>query len=170
MLAGDPPPGGQTAGPVTDTDTATLGKALTRIRDKVVIVKAGANPAAQAAAAAAVGARAVVIAAPGDAPLPAMAAGRSAVPVIGVTGDAAQPAPQGQARHRRSRSATPSAAPTLRRAADRAQISPNTSQGPTAGGLPKPDLAAAGSALTRRRGRQDRRRSAAARSPPRAWP
>ena len=59
MLAGDPPPGGQTAGPVTDTDTATLGKALTRIRDKVVIVKAGANPAAQAAAAAAVGARAV---------------------------------------------------------------------------------------------------------------
>ena len=65
-LAGDPPPDGQTAGPVTGTDTAALGKALTRIRDKVVIVKAGANPPAQAAAAAAVGARAVVIAAPGE--------------------------------------------------------------------------------------------------------
>ena len=88
MLAGDPPPSGQTAGPVTATDTAALGKSLTRIRGKVVIVKAGANPAAQAAAAAAIGARAVVIADPRRRPLPAMAAGRSAVPVIGVTGDA----------------------------------------------------------------------------------
>ena len=146
VLAGDPPPGGQTAGPVTDTDTATLGKALTRIRDKVVIVKAGANPAAQAAAAAAVGARAVVIAAPGDEPLPAMAAGRAATPVIGVTGDAANELLKAKpgtdiAFADTERGLTSDAPPS-------AKISPNTSQGPTAGGLPKPDLAAAGSALT----------------------
>ncbi len=66
VLAGDPPPNGQTAGPVSATDTAALGKSLTRIKGKVVIVEAGANPAAQAAAAAAVGARAVVIAKPGE--------------------------------------------------------------------------------------------------------
>ena len=90
VLAGDPPDSGQTAGPVTDTDPAVLGRELTRIRDKVVIVRAGANPSAQAAAAAAVGARAVVLAQPEERPLPAIPAGRAAVPVVGVTGDAAQ--------------------------------------------------------------------------------
>ena len=70
MLAGDPPDSGQTAGPVTDTDPAVLGREQTRIRDKVVIVRAGANPAAQAAAAAAVGARAVLLADPRERPLP----------------------------------------------------------------------------------------------------
>ena len=48
VLAGDPPTDGVTAGPVSATDIAELGKAQTRIRDKVVIVEAGANPAAQA--------------------------------------------------------------------------------------------------------------------------
>ena len=91
VLAGDPPDGGKTAGPVTDTDPAVLGRATTRIRDRIVIVKAGENPAAQAAAAAAVGARAVLLADPADdRPLPAISAGRAAVPVIGITGDAAQ--------------------------------------------------------------------------------
>ena len=54
-----------------------------------MIVRAGANPAAQAAAAAALGAAAVLLAQPDDVPLPAISAGRAAAPVIGVTGDAA---------------------------------------------------------------------------------
>ena len=55
-----------------------------------MIVRAGANPAAQAAAAAAVGASAVLLADPRERPLPALAAGRAAAPVIGVTGDVAE--------------------------------------------------------------------------------
>ena len=90
VLAGTPPKAGKTAGPVEDTDPAVLGEAATRIRGKVVIVRAGANPAAQAAAAAAVGAAAVLIAQPEDTPLPSLPAGRSAAPVIGVTGEAAK--------------------------------------------------------------------------------
>ena len=110
MLAGDPPDGGKTAGPVTDTDPA-----VARPRDRrasatrIVIVKAGANPAAQAAAAAAVGARAVLLADPADdRPLPAISAGRAAVPVIGITGDAAAEGARGQARHRGRASGRPS--------------------------------------------------------------
>ncbi len=147
VLAGDPPEDGATAGPVSATDIATLGKVQTRIRDKVVIVEAGANPAAQATAAAAVGARAVVIAQPRDVVLSAIPAGRSAVPVVGVTGDAAKAL-------LKARPGTPIAfgeterAPQSDGAAAKPQISPNTSQGPSAGRLAKPDLAAAGSALT----------------------
>ena len=146
VLAGDPPPDGQTAGPVTATDTAALGKSLTRIRDKVVIVKAGANPSSQAAAAAAIGARAVVIADPRDQPLPAMAAGRSAVPVIGVTGEPAKQLLNAKPGTEIAFSDTQRGAQTD--APRGQQISPNTSQGPTASGLPKPDLASFGSALT----------------------
>jgi hypothetical protein len=146
VLGGDPPPSGKTAGPVIGTDTATLGKALTRIRGKVVIVKAGANPASQAAAAAAIGPSAVVVAAPGERPLPAMAAGRSAVPVVGVTGAAAKQLlnakPGTDISFGDTKRGPTSDAPSI------ARISPNTSQGPTAGGFPKPDLAADGSALT----------------------
>ena len=115
-LAGDPPPDGQTAGPVTGTDTAALGKQLTSLRDKVVIVKAGANPPAQAAAAAAVGARAVVIAAPGEA-----AAAGPVRRALGGPGDrrdrrARHPRCSRPSPERRSRSATRSArrAPTPR--------------------------------------------------------
>ena len=81
-----PPRDGTTAGPVEETDPAKLDRAL---RGRIVIVRAGANPAAQAAAAAAVGARAVVLADPRERPLPALPAGRAAAPVIGVTGEAA---------------------------------------------------------------------------------
>jgi subtilase family protein len=146
VLAGDPPPSGRTAGPVSATDTAALGQSLTRIKGKVVIVEAGANPAAQAAAAAAVGARAVVIAKPGETPLPAISAGRSATPVIGVTGDAATDLlaaePDTDIAFGDTERGPASDAPAA------ARISPNTAQGPTAGGLPKPDLAATGSALS----------------------
>ena len=51
---------------------------------------------------------------------------------------------------------------------DRRAISPLTAQGPTAGGLPKPDLAAPGSALTV--GRRRAVVGGTARSPPRASP
>ncbi|WP_028066352.1 S8 family serine peptidase [Solirubrobacter soli] len=146
VLAGDPPPNGQTAGPVSATDTAALGESLTRIRGKVVIVEAGANPAAQAAAAAAVGAKAVVIARPQDTPLPALSAGRAAAPVIGVTGEPAkqllEAKPDTSIAFGDTERGPTSDAPQQPR------ISPNTSQGPTAGGLPKPDLAAKGSALS----------------------
>ena len=168
VLAGDPPPSGQTAGPVTDTDTATLGKALTRIRDKVVIVKAGANPAAQAAAAAAVGARAVVIAAPGDEPLPAMAAGRSATPVIGVTGDAGQELLKSRAGHR-DRLRRHRARPDLRRAADReaSRPTPPRDRRPAVSPSPtsRPPAAPSRSARAARPSSP-----AGARSPPRASP
>ncbi len=144
VLAGDPPPSGTTAGPVEDTDPAVLGEVQTRIRGKVVIVRAGANPAAQAAAAAAVGASAVLLADPRERPLPALAAGRAAAPVIGVTGEAAEAVlklkPGSEVNFGESeRAPSTDAAP---------EISPFASQGPSAGGLPKPDLAAAGSAMT----------------------
>ena len=76
-VLGGVPAAAEASGPVTATDPARLD--APKLRRTAVIVKAGANPAAQAAAAAAVGARAVVIADPrNDRPLPAMAAGRAA--------------------------------------------------------------------------------------------
>ena len=146
VLAGDPPPSGTTAGPVDDTDPAVLGKVQTRIRGKVVIVRAGDNPAAQAAAAAAVGASAVVLADPRERPLPALSAGRAAAPVIGVTGETAEDVlelkPGTEISFGETERAPRSDAPAAVR------VSPFTSQGPSAGGLPKPDLAAPGSAVT----------------------
>ena len=55
-----------------------------------MIVRAGDNPPARAAAAAAAGARTVLLADPRKRPLAAMPAGRVGVPVIGVTGEAAE--------------------------------------------------------------------------------
>ena len=134
-----------------------------------MIVKAGANPAAQASAAAAVGARAVLLADPrDDRPLPAISAGRAAVPVIGITGDAADEVldaePGTEVRFGPTeRAGQPDVLEKLR-------PSPNARQGPSAGGLPKPDLASPAQPghdprRRRRRGRRrqrDRRRSAAA--------
>ena len=146
MLAGDPPDSGQTAGPVTDTDPAVLGRAPTRIRDKVVIVRPAPTrprrprrppPSARAPSCSP---------SPSEQPLPAIPAGRAAVPVIGVTGDAAEQCSK-PSRAPRSASARPSARRADRRPTKLA-LSPNTSQGPSAGGLPKPDLAAPGSELT----------------------
>ncbi len=143
-VLGGAPVSAKSAGPVTSTDPAKLD--AQRLRNTAVIVRAGANPAAQAAAAAAVGARVVVIADPrDDRPLPAMAAGRAAAPVVGVTGEAAakllkvKPGTEisfGEVR-RGPRSEEPAT-----------HASPFTSEGPSAGGLAKPDVAAASSALT----------------------
>jgi len=89
LLAGSPPPAGlKTAGPVEETDPARLlaGESL---RGRLVVVRAGDEPVARAAAAAAAGARAVLLADPRRRPLPAIPAGRIAAPVLGVTGEAA---------------------------------------------------------------------------------
>ena len=143
-VLGGAPASAKSAGPVTATDPAKLD--APRLRNTAVIVRAGANPAAQAAAAAAVGARVVLVAdRRGDRPLPAMAAGRAAAPVVGVTGEAAakllkvRPGTEISfgGVERGPRSEMPST-----------HASPFTSEGPSAGGLAKPDVAAAGSALT----------------------
>jgi len=144
VLAGKPPAGGKTAGPVEATDPAQLGD-KTQLRGKVVIVKAGENPGAQAAAAAAVGAAAVVLAQAKDEPLPSLPAGRSAAPVIGVTGEAAARVLELKPGSDVS-FGPPERAPRSEASAPR--VSPLTAQGPSAGGLPKPDLAAPSSALT----------------------
>jgi hypothetical protein len=143
-VLGGVPAAAQASGPVTATDPAKLD--APKLRRTAVIVKAGANPAAQAAAAAAVGARVVIVADPrSDRPLPAMAAGRAAAPVVGVTGEGAQKllkVKPGTAIsfgdvERGPRSEEPTS-----------HASPFTSEGPSAGGLAKPDVAAPSSALT----------------------
>ncbi len=92
LLAGGPPRKPlRTAGPVEAvTAAALLAKGAPPLQGRMAVVRAGVNPGAQAAAAAAAGAAAVLVAEPRpDRPLPALAAGRVAVPVLGVTGPAA---------------------------------------------------------------------------------
>ena len=143
-VLGGVPAGAKASGPVTATDPAKLD--APKLRTTAVIVKAGENPAAQAAAAAAVGARVVIVADPrSDRPLPAMAAGRAAAPVVGVTGEGAaallkiKPGTEisfGDV-ERGPRSEEPAV-----------HASPYSAEGPSAGGLAKPDVAAPSSALT----------------------
>ena len=98
VLGGAPPAaGGELAGPVTSTDAAELLRGRPRLAGRVALVRAEANPMAQAAAAAAAGARAVLLAEPRNRPLPMMAAGRAPAPVVGVTGEAAEAALEGEA-------------------------------------------------------------------------
>jgi Subtilase family len=91
LLSGSPPPARMTtAGPVDATDPAELLAGDARsLRGRLVVVRAGDEPVPRAAAAAAAGARAVLLADPRDRPLPAIPAGRVAVPVLGATGPAA---------------------------------------------------------------------------------
>ena len=91
LLAGAPPAGGlQTAGPVeADRPAELLAGGRSPLRGRMAVVRAGDRPVARAAAAAAAGAAAVLLADPRDRPLPAIPAGRVAVPVLGVTGAAA---------------------------------------------------------------------------------
>ena len=91
LVSGFPPPGGiRTAGPVEATDPAELLRSgAGSLRGRMAIVRAGDEPVARAAAAAAAGARAVLLTDPRSRPLPAIPAGRVAAPVLGVTGDAA---------------------------------------------------------------------------------
>ena len=70
----------------------SCSRAAPRLTGHVALVHAGANPVAQATAAAAAGARAVLLAEPRKRALPLMPAGRVAAPVIGLTGAAAKAA------------------------------------------------------------------------------
>ncbi len=145
-VLGGTPAGAKSSGPVTAADPAELGGAQPTLRGTAVIVRAGANPAAQAAAAATTGAAVVLLADPrDDRPLPAISAGRAAAPVVGVTGKAAE----------KLLAATPGTAIAFgavergpRGEEPSLHASGFTSEGPSAAGLAKPDVAAAGSALT----------------------
>jgi hypothetical protein len=173
LLSGFPPPGGlKTVGPIEATDPAELLRSgAGSLREKLAIVRAGDTPVARAAAAAAAGARAVLLAEPRRRPLPAIPAGRVAAPVLGVTGEAAadvlgeEPGATvevGDVRPGRPPAATlpAAAAPddpggsggAAAAAADESPsatvLSPFSSRGPAAGGGVVPGLAAPGAALT----------------------
>jgi hypothetical protein len=174
LLSGFPPPGRlTTAGPVEATDPAELLAGDARsLRGKLAIVRAGDAPVARASAAAAAGARAVLLADPRRRPLPAIPAGRIAAPVLGVTGAAAEavlaeeagatvevgevepgnppiatlptPVAGGGIGDARGDGGGGAAAESL----SAAVLSPFSSRGPAAGGGVKPDVAAPGAALT----------------------
>jgi hypothetical protein len=146
-LLGGRPPRGEilTAGPLAGADPGELLRpGAPRLQGRLAIVRAGPNAATGASAAAAAGARAVLLAEPRERPLPLMPAGRIAVPVLGVTGRAAVAL-------LRTRPGTGARlgdpAPGLPPARG-GRLSPFSARGPTAGGTLKPDLAAAGAAVT----------------------
>jgi hypothetical protein len=175
LLSGFPPPDGLlTAGPVDATDPADLLAGGARsLRGRLVVVRAGDEPVARAAAAAAAGARAVLLADPRSRPLPAIPAGRVAVPVLAVTGEAAEAvldeepgaeievgdvepgsppaeagggeAGGGEAGGGEAGGGEAGAAPE---APSGSALSPFSSRGPAAAGGIAPELAAPGAALT----------------------
>ena len=162
LLAGASPPGGlATAPPVDATDPAELLEdGADGLRGRFAVVRAGDEPVARAAAAAAAGARAVLVAEPREGrPLPAIPAGRIAVPVVGVTGAAAEDVLDEPAGARVGvGKAVPGSAPIATLPAPAPDggaesaagdaLSPFSSRGPAADGDPRPDVAAPGAALT----------------------
>ncbi|MEA2135498.1 MAG: serine protease AprX [Solirubrobacteraceae bacterium] len=147
VLGGTPPAGSAPlAGPVDVTDPAALLARGPRLSGRVALVRAGANPSAQVAGAAAAGARTVLLAEPRPRrPLPLMPAGRVAAPVVGLTGAAATAALAakagaavkfGRVSLERVRSGAAASAPA-----------PFSSRGPAFDGTPKPDLLAPGAAV-----------------------
>ena len=143
LLTGAPPQtdGLRTAGPVEAVEADDLGR---EVRDRLAVVRAGDTPAARAVAAAAAGARAVLLADPRpDRPLPAIPAGRVTVPVLGVTGEAAEAVLDEDAG-----AAVTIGAVAPGSAGGAATLSPFSSRGPSAAGSPKPDVAAPGAAAT----------------------
>jgi len=150
LLAGDPPPGGlKTAGPVEATDPAALlVLGAGSLRGRLAVVRAGDQPVARAAAAAAAGARAVLLAETRRRPLPAIPAGRIAAPVLGVTGDtAAAVLDEDAGALVEVGDGTPGRPPAALSQA-RGALSPFSSRGPAAGGAVAPGIAAPGAALT----------------------
>ena len=146
VLGGAPPAGSAPlAGPVDGTDAEALLASGPRLTGRVALVRAGANPVAQAAAAAAAGARAVLLAEPRPRRvLPLMPAGRVAAPVVGLTGDAATAALEAK-----RGAAVRFGRVSLERARGRAPRGPApfSSRGPAFDGTPKPDMLAAGAAV-----------------------
>ena len=162
---GLPARGLRTAGPVRAEDPGDLlGRGAPRLQGRVAVVRAGERPAAQAAAAGAAGARAVLLAEPRERPLPAIPAGRVATPVLGVTGAAARAVlaePAGAAVEVPPTTAQPGrpgplAAPVAGAGGDAERpaprLSPFSARGPSLAGTVKPDLAAPGAALTAQAG------------------
>ena len=92
VLAGTPPAEAlKTSRPPAANTTAALLVADDKVNGTLAVVEAGANPTARVAAAAGAGAAAVLLADPRSGHvLPTMPAGRVAVPVLGVTGAAAE--------------------------------------------------------------------------------
>ncbi len=129
LLAGAPPARELQAAPAGET--ALVGR--------LAVVEAGEHPAAAAADAAAAGAAAVLLAEPReDRALPAMPAGRVQVPVLGVTGDAAEAVLA-------LRSGVPARARGVRyEPGDGDAASPAASTGPSFEGLRKPELMRSG--------------------------
>jgi hypothetical protein len=178
LLSGFPPPGRMTtAGPVDTTDPAELlADESHSLRGRLAVVRAGDEPVARAAAAAAAGARAVLLADPRNRPLPAIPAGRVAAPVLGVTGPAAEDVLDEEAGANVEVGDVEPGSPPIARlpaaGADEAAgdaggaatgetsgaaaaessaattLSPFSSRGPAAAGGVKPDVAAPGAALT----------------------
>jgi hypothetical protein len=145
LLGGAPPKRAPLAGPVDETDAEKLLTGGPRLTGRVALVRAGDDPVAQATAAGAAGARAVLLAEPRKRMLPLMPAGRVAAPVIGLTGAAAKAALAakrgaavkfGRVRLERAPKAAATTGPA-----------PFSSRGPAFSGTPKPDLVAPGAAI-----------------------
>jgi hypothetical protein len=161
VLGGTPPAGSAPlAGAVDTTDPAALLARGPRLTGRVAVVRAGANPSAQVATAAAAGARTVLLAEPRPRrPLPLMPAGRVAAPVIGLTGAAATAALEakrgaavrfGRVSLERAPAAraTPSGGTSSAGGtAVAAGPAPFSSRGLAFDGTPKPDLLAPGAAI-----------------------
>ena len=148
ILAGTPPGGVLPRSPtVSASGSVTLLRpGSPRLQGTLAVVRARDAPAAQVAAYAGAGARAVLLAEPrAGRVLPAVAAGRSSVPVLGVTGRAARAVLELKA-GRRIRVGRPR--PPGRSRAAESVLSPFSSRGPALDGSSKPDLAAAGAART----------------------
>jgi hypothetical protein len=110
------------------------------LRGKAAVVEAAMLPAAQAEAAATAGASLVILAGHGERTLTAIPAGRVSVPVVGVTGAAAEAllaAGPGEVRL---------GAPEPGSEEPRTGLAPASSRGPTLDGLGKPTFAAPGAA------------------------
>jgi Subtilase family len=155
VLGGTPPKTAPLAGPVDATDAETLLARGPRLTGHVAVVHAGSNPVAQATAAAAAGARAVLLAEPRKRVLPLMPAGRVVAPVIGLTGDAAKAALEakrgaavkfGRVSLERARKRAASAGESSSGGAATGPA-PFSSRGPAFSGTPKPDLLAPGAAI-----------------------
>ena len=146
LLAGTPFTGTlTTARPPAANTTAALLVADEDLTGRLAVVEAGVNPTARVAAAAGAGAAAVLLADPrAGHVVPAMPAGRVDVPVLGVTGEAAQAvldldpgAKAGTGGLRAPKSPFTSGAPSR-----------FTATGPSYDGTVKPDLLRPGSEVT----------------------
>jgi hypothetical protein len=157
VLGGAPPKGAPLAGPVDGTDAEKLLAGGPRLTGRTALVHAGADPVAQATAAAAAGARTVLLAEPRKRVLPLMPAGRVAAPVIGVTGGAAEAALDAKkgaavrfgrvSLETAPKASSGSAGSGSAGSAAASAPAPFSSLGPAFSGIPKPDVVAPGAVV-----------------------